>query len=80
MSGSSQVVKIHSQDTSRRQVLYLKLKIMKLGEPEAFRTLKSVPCQRLIGGGVGVTDDDDIMCALYQNDKTFMKLKLFKKF
>ena len=33
--------------------IYLKLKITKLGVPEAFRTIKSVPCQRLIGGGGG---------------------------
>ena len=41
------------QDTSCRQVMYLKSKITKLGAPEAFRTMQSVPCQRLMGGGGG---------------------------
>ena len=40
---------VHIQDTSCRQVMYLKSKITKLGAPEAFRTMQSVPCQRLMG-------------------------------
>ena len=46
LSGAQGVV--DSQDTSRRQGLYLELKITKLGAPEAFRTIRSVPCQRLM--------------------------------
>ena len=42
---------VHILDTSRRQVLYLKSKLMKLGAPEAFQTIRSVPCQWLMGGG-----------------------------
>ena len=47
------LTKIHVQDTSRRQVLYLKSKITK-GAPEAFRTMRSVPCQRLMGEGLTI--------------------------
>ena len=43
---------IHTQDTSHRQDLYLKLKMMKSGAQEAFLTIRSVPCQWLMGGGL----------------------------
>ena len=40
-------------DTSRRQVLYLKSKITKLGAPEAFRTIKICPLSAVNGWGGG---------------------------
>ena len=49
------------------------------GHRKLFGQLRSVPCQRLMGGVVGVTDDDDIISELYQNDRIFMKVKLFLK-